>query len=174
MKHLKFILLLAVMTFFVVLTGCTSTDSTYIAEPATTVTTITPTETLKVISEPLILKAGEMPDEIIITHEAKPVNENTAVLVYYTLDSKATDSKSNQDGWKFIVTAFAYNTDKVSDFNPKSIQDIINSGVPYQSRNIHLYPKNVYPDKIEISKSPSGQIIDLNKPYNYGILFTRQ
>lgn len=96
MKHLKFILLLAVMTFFVVLTGCTSTDSTYIAEPATTVTTITPTETLKVISEPLILKAGEMPDEIIITHEAKPVNENTAVLVYYTLDSKATDSKSNR------------------------------------------------------------------------------
>lgn len=173
MKQIHLLPLLIAMAFFVMATGCTTTDSTQINEQTTTVTI--PTQQQSVTSEPFIIKSGDIPEEITITYDAKPVNENTAVLIYYTLDSTKTDSYSNPNGWKIIVTAFAYNTENVhKDFNPDSIQDIMDSKVPYESRSIHVYPNNVYSDKIEISDSPSDQKIDLNEPYNYGILFTLQ
>ncbi|MDD4126628.1 MAG: hypothetical protein PHV39_02940 [Methanomicrobium sp.] len=171
MKEKSLFIVIIVMMFLILFSGCTATDSAPI-EGQTTTAAI-PNQEQPVISEPLIVKSGDIPEDITITYDAKPVNENSAVLIYYTLDSTKADSYTNQDGWKITVTAFAYNTKNApANFNPKNIRDIMNSGIPYESRSIHVYPKNVYPDKIEISNSPTGQTIDLNNPYNYGILFT--
>lgn len=173
MKGKRLFILITAMILLVLFSGCTTTDSSPIKTE--TSAAAMPTPVSSVISEPFIIKMENIPEEITVTSDSKPVNKNSAILIYYTLDSTETNSYANQNGWKIIVTAFAYNTANVpKDFNPASSGEIRDSGIPYQSRSIHVYPNNVYSDSIEISDSPSGQVIDANKPYNYGIIFTLQ
>ena len=76
------------------------------------------------------------------------------------------------EGWDVIVTSYAYNPEKMeSGYSVNSYNDIISGGIPYQSRRIHVYPSNIYPDKIEISSNPdTGMTLDTEDYYIYGIV----
>ncbi len=166
------LIIIIVFIFLTAFSGCMGTDSRLTED--TTENTISPQQEKTAPSEPIIIKDAKIPNEVLIMHSAVPVNDNTALLIHYTLDSSKTNPSDYEKGWKITVTAFAYNTQDMPGFNPSGSQDVRNSNVPYQSRNIHVYSKNEYSDKIEISTSPSGQKIDPQKPYNYGIVFAIQ
>ncbi|WOF15673.1 hypothetical protein F1737_02710 [Methanoplanus sp. FWC-SCC4] len=178
MKKISLILVILCLFLFLIFSGCTGSDSDIEKTPAPTQTplyTQTPAPTEEIIIKPVIMRGEGIPEEIGIETDAKTVQDNQAVLVYYTLDTQKSGISMGQEGWNIVVTAFVYNTDSVpADFSPKTNDDIINANIPYKSRNILLYPGTVYTDKIEVKDSPSGGSIDINKPYNYGILFRLQ
>ncbi|MBP2132948.1 uncharacterized protein YcfL [Methanomicrobium sp. W14] len=176
--HKKIVLLIAAaIVACVFISGCSSTDSILNKPENTTVTQVTPTASVLVHDEPFVVRGDGIPDDIMVNISAVPATEDSAVLVYYVLNSSETGvySNSNSSGWNIVVTAFAYNPYSAPEnFDPKNVHDIIDSGVPYKSRNIRLFPDNVYNDRIEVSKSPDGNSINPDEPYNYGIILTLQ
>lgn len=154
--------------------GCTESDADADTPTATGTQTQMPTPS------PTPVPAGDngdyslddsLPIDMEVIVGAVPVSK-TALLVNYNLDLSVMGSAMKQDGWNIIVTSYAYNPgDMEPGFYVAGYDDIISSGIPYKSRNIHVYPGNIYPDKIEVSDNPdTGVVIDTDASYNYGVV----
>jgi len=88
------------------------------------------------------------------------------------LDARQARGTIPSGGYPMMLIFFAYNIDKApAGFVPESADDIRESGVPYKTRSIHLYPNNVITHMEQVPEMGSSpNIFNAESPYVYGIV----
>ncbi|MDG6257528.1 MAG: hypothetical protein QCH35_08025 [Methanomicrobiaceae archaeon] len=162
--------ILCAILLLVLAAGCTAPSPDGAVEP-TAMETATPTaEPAPPVTEKILILDPAL-EGLAVTFEAVEGGRSAGtIIVTYTLDNAKGWVGAPGERLDIMLTAFAYNVDRVpADFNPGSYQEVIRAGIPYQSSRIALY-RTVYPGRIEVG-APSGiDPLDINRPYNYGLV----
>ncbi len=162
----KLLLPLLALCFFVpFLAGCTAAD-----EPAPEVPVPTPVpEPVPVVESPVLI----IPDQLAgipVSLSAIPMRQEDALYFTFVMDAQRIRDVIPPQGYPMMVIFFAYKKDTMPPgFSPESPSEIRESGIPYKTRSLHIYPGNIITHYEQVPEfgSPS-RLFDPDKPYVYG------
>lgn len=169
----KTLIIAVLLTAAIFFAGCTSPgipdtgQTTKVTQTKTSAATPEPTYS---VTEPVLVIAGDIySTKITIEAEEKGGNTLTVAIRY---DSSTLPSTGA--GSQLMATIFAYNYDDVPyDFNPKTKEDVINSGIPYKTVQSTVYPNNKVTAGADLPGDSVQGSLNLAKPYNYGAIIDK-
>jgi hypothetical protein len=149
--------------------GCT-TPFTEQIEPTPAETAASTAEATPLVTDKILILYPELAGLDVAFEATEGGKSSDNILISYTIDNSKGMVGAPGERLNLIVTAFAYNFDRVpADFNPQSYEDIIKASIPYKSTRVGLY-RTKYPGSIEPGAVSGTDPLDITRPYNYGLV----